>query len=104
MVVERQSLFKKRNILIDEEIRLVSFTINWYSVAGLDLVMGFLIRQPAQYFAFGSELKMKCLSSSKLKASGKQSSSGFPQPEPSCSKRIVFLLIPTVHSLTEGQL
>lgn len=66
--------------------------------------MLFWIRQPAQYLAFGRELNMKCLSSSKLKVSGKQSSSGFPQPEPSCSKRIVFLLIPRVHSHAEGQL
>ncbi len=42
---------------------------------------------------------MTCLSASNLKASGKQSSSAL-----SCSKRIVFLLIPMVHSQTEGQL
>lgn len=70
----------------------------------MGLVFVVLLRQPAQYFAVGGELNMKCLSASKLKASGKQSSSGFPEPEPSCSKRIVFLLIPMVHSQTEGQL
>lgn len=45
---------------------------------------------PAQYFAVGSELKMKCLSASKLKASGKQSSSGFPSPSRAAVRGLLF--------------
>lgn len=93
MVVERHaavSLFKTRNSPNRQRAVSLSSGVFDNCVAEWDLVIGLYGFFSAQYFAFGSELQMKCLSASKLKAPGKHSSSGFPSPSRAAVRGLLF--------------